>query len=544
MNDFKKLPDIPSEGQTPLVQELIQIILDLQEVVRDLHDEILRLKGLKGRPKIKKSNMDDSSTPLSEGNDEKAADDDGSSASNDTEKKDGRKKSSKPKQSKNATLSIHKTEKVSIDAPSGAKFKGYKEFTVQDLIIQSHNTRYLLEQWETANGDYVIAKAPAELMGGHFGPTLISFIIDQHFGQRVTQPSLLEQLKCMGVEISYGQLSRILTSDRHGFHEEKDAILQAGIESSNYLQVDDTGARHAGKNGYCTFVGNEFFSWFRSSESKSRINFLDILGGNRPEYVLNAGALEYIAGYKLPQHHLKALDIEQQFSDKKSWEEFLDQQGITGPRHRIIATEGAMIGRMLSSGFPTKMTILSDDAGQFNVFDHALCWIHAERGILKLNPISDDRKAAVESARKQIWGLYADLKLYKLAPDLHKSLVQEIRNRFDELCTTTTCYPDLNDALKRLHRNKDELLRVLDKPWIPLHNNLSESDIREYVQKRKISGGTRSEEGRRCRDTFASLRKTCRKHGVSFWEFLKDRIGQLNQIPLLSDVIRNAAHAL
>ena len=100
MNDFKKLPDIPSEGQTPLVQELIQIILDLQEVVRDLHDEILRLKGLKGRPKIKKSNMDDSSTPLSEGNDEKAADDDGSSASNDTEKKDGRKKSSKRERSK------------------------------------------------------------------------------------------------------------------------------------------------------------------------------------------------------------------------------------------------------------------------------------------------------------------------------------------------------------------------------------------------------------------------------------------------------------
>ena len=102
---------------------------------------------------------------------------------------------------------------------------------------------------------------------------------------------------------------------------------------------------------------------------------------------------------------------------------------------------------------------------------------------------------------------------------------------------------DLNNLLKRLHRNKHELLRVLDKPWLPLHNNLSESDIREYVQKRKISGGTRSADGRRCRDTFTSLKKTCKKHGISFWKFLKDRIGNLNQIPFLPEIIRNAAHA-
>jgi hypothetical protein len=260
--------------------------------------------------------------------------------------------------------------------------------------------------------------------------------------------------------------------------------------------------------------------------------------------VLNDGALEYMSGYKLPKHYLNALDVDRKFLDKKSWEEFLDQQGITGPRHRQIATEGALFGRLLSSGFPKHMVILSDGAGQFNVFTHALCWIHAERNILKLNPIHEDRKKAVNWVRTQIWDLYADLKVYKLAPDLHVSLVEDIRGRFDELCKTVTCYPELNEALKRLHRDKGELLLVLDKPWIPLHNNLSESDIREYVKKRKISGGTRSDEGRRCRDTFASLKNTCRKHGISFWEYLKDRIGQLNRIPFLPDVIRNAAHAL
>ena len=90
-------------------------------------------------------------------------------------------------------------------------------------------------------------------------------------------------------------------------------------------------------------------------------------------------------------------------------------------------------------------------------------------------------------------------------------------------------------------RNKEELLRVLDDPGLPLHNNLSESDIREYVSRRKISGSTRSEEGRRCRDTFTSLKKTCRKLGISFWQYLHDRLARVNAIPPLPEVVRAAA---
>ena len=68
-----------------------------------------------------------------------------------------------------------------------------------------------------------------------------------------------------------------------------------------------------------------------------------------------------------------------------------------------------------------------------------------------------------------------------------------------------------------------------------------ESDIREYVKRRKISGGTRNEAGRRCRDTFASLKKTCRKHGVRFWNYLQDRVRGLGKIPRLADLIRQKA---
>ena len=89
--------------------------------------------------------------------------------------------------------------------------------------------------------------------------------------------------------------------------------------------------------------------------------------------------------------------------------------------------------------------------------------------------------------------------------------------------------------------HRADLLRVLERPEVPLHNNDMESDIREFVKRRKLSGGTRNEAGRRCRDTFASLKKTCRKLGVRFWDFLQDRVRGLGQVPRLAELIRQKA---
>lgn len=110
--------------------------------------------------------------------------------------------------------------------------------------------------------------------------------------------------------------------------------------------------------------------------------------------------------------------------------------------------------------------------------------------------------------------------------------------RFDKIFSTRTCYETLNQALTRISKNKAKLLLVLDRPEIPLHNNAADTDIREYVRKRIIRGSTRSHLGRRCRDTFASLKKTCRKLGVGFWEYLKDRVSGRNSIPWLPDLMR------
>ena len=197
------------------------------------------------------------------------------------------------------------------------------------------------------------------------------------------------------------------------------------------------------------------------------------------------------------------------------------------------------MGSVLEHGFNRELIIVSHDAGQFNVFMHALCWIHAERTINKLVGFNDRQTEALEEIRCRIWELYVELNDYKKLPDKEKKV--RIEKRFDEIFTSKTCFVTLNKALKRLHKNKSELLMVLEHPDIPLHNNLSENDIREYVKKRKISGSTRSDSGRRCRDTFTSLKKTCRKLGISFWEYLKDRITGQNAIARLPDLIRSRA---
>ncbi len=176
-----------------------------------------------------------------------------------------------------------------------------------------------------------------------------------------------------------------------------------------------------------------------------------------------------------------------------------------------------------------------DDAGQFNILNHALCWIHAERTLAKLIVPSTVKQQILEDVRKQVWDYYDELKAYKENPTEEDKIL--LLEEFDDIFTQQTDFQLLNLALQRLHANKNELLLVLDRPEIPLHNNLSENDIREYVKKRKISGSTRSEAGRRCRDTFASLKKTCRKLGIPFWQYLNDRISGSNSILSLPQLV-------
>ena len=510
--------------QDARLQQQSQRIDELKEALQRLKDEMAHLKGHKSKPKIRPS-------ALENGRPEKAT-------------PAGTSRPGSKKRKKTAALEIHATEYISAtDVPLGSTFKGHQEYTVQDIEIHPHNTRYLIERWETPDGQILRGVLPLAVQGGHFGPTLVSYILYQYNQCHVTQPLLLEALHEWGIDISSGQINRLLTENKDVFHAEKAGLLSAGLSVSNYIHVDDTGARHQGKNGYCTHIGNEFFAWFESTNSKSRINFLQLLRAGYEDYVLDEEAMEYLESSAFPQSLLPRLqsDTPQHFVDKPAWEAHLDELGITTPRHRQLATEGALLGSVLFHGVPKSLAIVSDDAGQFNLLEHALCWVHAERTIDKIIPYGEGPRQAIQETRTQIWQLYKDLKAYKHHPTQEDKTALEAR--FDTIFTTPTCSTPLNLALQRLHANKAELLLVLERPEIPLHNNLSEQDIREYVKRRKISGSTRSEKGRKARDTFISLKKTCRKLGISFWKYLKDRTGHLNHIPPLPELIRQQAQS-
>jgi hypothetical protein len=520
---------VTEEQKTPLVRQLLdfidqqaQILLQQAEQIQQLKDEIARLKNQPPRPKIQPSRLEKKRT-----------------------KRHKSSKSKRPgseKRHKTAELEIHQVRPIEPEQiPQGSAFRYYKDWVVQDLKLEPHNIRFRLKVYETPDGGYVIGKLPADLQDRHFGPQLIRFILYQHYHCHVTQPLLLEQLHEMGIDISAGQLNNLLIEDQDLYHLEKDRILAAGLAVSSHINVDDTGARHKGKNGYCTHIGNELFSFFESTESKSRINFLKLLRAGHSDYFVSVDAIAYMEANKLPQYALKPIidNLGKMFANDLGWNDFLTKEGIVKDRHVQIATEGALIGSVLEHGISSELAIISDDAGQFNVLLHGLCWVHAERLIGKVIPFTDEQKEDLDTVRDSIWELYHGLKRYKENP--RPEAKESLDAMFDQIFTMETRSVTLNQALKRLYSNKPELLLVLERPEIPLHNNVAENAIREYVKKRKISGSTRSEAGRKCRDTFTSLKKTCRKLGVSFWEYLKDRIEKISLIPDLSDLIKEQA---
>jgi hypothetical protein len=152
---------------------------------------------------------------------------------------------------------------------------------------------------------------------------------------------------------------------------------------------------------------------------------------------------------------------------------------------------------------------------------------------------SEEHRAAIAEVRGAIWELYQDLKGYRQEPEPWRR--SDLEARFDRLCGRRTGFPIIDGVLEGMMAHRSASLRVLARPEVPLHTNRSEQHLRDSVKRRKISGGTRSELGRQSRDTFASLKKTCRELGVNFWAYLQDRVRGAGAIPRLAELIRQKA---
>ena len=185
--------------------------------------------------------------------------------------------------------------------------------------------------------------------------------------------------------------------------------------------------------------------------------------------------------------------------------------------------------------------IVSDEAGQFDVFEHALCWLHAERHLRQIISVTDEQRW-VDLQRQLVWWFYADLKAYKDEPSPQRRTA--LRQRFDRVFGRVTGFAGWMRRWRASSPTRTTCCGARPAE-IPLNTNTSETDVRSFVTKRKISGETRSTAGKQARDTFLSLLKTCAKHAISFWDYLGARlkIPDAGPVPWLPDLIRQPASA-
>jgi hypothetical protein len=186
-------------------------------------------------------------------------------------------------------------------------------------------------------------------------------------------------LRHFGLSISKRQVMRLLIDRHDTFLAESREVLQAGLQTASCVGVDDTGARHAGRNGCCTQIGNDDFTWFDTRASKSRLNFLDLLRARHSDYVVNDAALNYMRSRSLAGRVISRLAAAPQsrFADNRAWQAHLQRLGIgdlrVTPEPVCIATEGALWGAAAEHGFLQNAVEVSDDARQFDIGQHALC---------------------------------------------------------------------------------------------------------------------------------------------------------------------------
>jgi hypothetical protein len=190
----------------------------------------------------------------------------------------------------------------------------------------------------------------------------MSFTLYQHHQCRVPQNLILEQLRELGVDISAGQVNRILVEDKESFHAEQSQVLQAGLETAEYIHTDDTGARHRGHNGYCTVIGNDLFAYFSSTESKSRENYLRILRGPDKDFVLNEYSHSYLEQQQLAACHLSKLKFSHEVisQNDQQWSQYLEALGITSQQGIKLVTEAALLGSAIEHGLSPRVLTLRE----------------------------------------------------------------------------------------------------------------------------------------------------------------------------------------
>ena len=515
-----------------LVEMLAEENARLKETVQKLKDEVNRLKGEQGKPDIREQTKDD--------------DPDSSDHSSEKDRnKRGNKKERKPKEKKTKTISVDRQVTVEFDKstlPDDVTFKGYEFRIVQDLKIITDNVKFKLPVYYSASlNKTFIAPMPAAYKGSEFGPGLKSLVITFYRDSGMSIPAIERFLQTFDIHISRSTISRILIEDHDNFHQEKEDIFNAGMQASDYQQVDDTGCRVNGKNYYTHIFCNPLFTAYFTRKNKDRLTLLDILCRGELKFAFNEEAYELMLEFGLAkkwQDPIKSMQQEEALT-REDIDTVLQKLFPNPKKHatnRRIILESAALAYYQRSDYFIKY-LMSDDAPQFNrlALYHALCWIHEGRHYKKLNPLSGLNRGILKAFLEQFWDYYGALQAYKEAPS--EEMAQQLSEQFDSLFATKTGYDALDMRIEKTREKKNALLLVLVHTFLPLHNNGSELGARVQARIRDINLQTISTNGTHSKDTFATIVQTARKLGVNIYQYLYDRLSKKYEMPSLAEMI-------
>ncbi|MBT9438857.1 MAG: transposase [Desulfobacterales bacterium] len=445
-------------------------------------------------------------------------------------------------------IQIDREEKCAVDTkqlPKNAQFKGYEDKVVQDLIIKTDNVRFKREIYYSASMKKTwLGKVPVGYEGD-FGPHINSHIISMKYVNNMSIPKINEFLNNFGILISGSYISDRLTKHIDVFHQEKAEIYLASLESSSYQQIDDTGSRVNGQNYYTQIVCNPLATVFFTTKRKDRLTILDVLRNFESRHFLfNEETFSLLEQLKIPQKLiilLHKVETNTAFNEQEMHKMLnsLFPDPNKGKLHRTkIMEAGAIAYYHQEIDMPIVKLLLCDDAPQFKLItdDLSLCWVHDGRHYKRLRPVVQNHQKELTAFRGRYWNFYRELYKYKKNPSCE--IANFISAEFDILFSTKTGYNELDVRIAKSKAKKEELLTVLNHPEIPLHNNRSENGARVQKRREDVSLQTKTKAGTEAKDTMMTIIETAKKHSVSSYKYIYDRISKIFKMPSLAKLIR------
>jgi hypothetical protein len=579
----------PNQITDPHARQITQKVLNLLEKTfvqldklreenQKLRDELALLKGEQPKPTILPSaNAAKNQNQKKELNPKLSSEKERKSSSTTPRSRHKRK-------AKHHKLVIQQQHKLTLDRatlPPDAEFKGYRKVIVRDVVFGAFNTCFRRQRFYSPSTRQTYEAPLPPGYNGQFGPGLKSLSYALYYAGGMSEAKILELFKQAGIELSSGTLSNWLglgpgqKPTRTLFEQESQVVYQAGIASSPWQHLDTTMTRVAGSNYNCHVLTNPLYTFYCTLPQRDRLSALQALRGGAPRvFRMDKNALQVAARMGLAANWRKQMK-KQLPSDRAMEEAQVDQllsaEGLFGTlvaykrkwikdalaiaayhAHDPPPTKTAPKARKTSSkktqvqsSEPVVVKLLvCDDAPQFQLLTQevALCWLHDVRHYKKLNPRVAQHQKKLADFLGEYWTYYRELQAYRQNPDeTDASLLSE---KFNELFSRKTGYDNLDERIAITNAKKSGLLMVLKHPEIELHNNPAELAARQRVRKRDVSLHARTEQGVKSWDIFQTLAETCKKLGISFYEYMRDRLSGVRRIADLGELISQKAETL